>query len=80
MGHFTVLYDANVLYPAPLRDVLMQLASTGLYRAKWTNQIHEEWMRNVLKNRPDLSRELLEKTKRPVEKYEKTLLKESIMI
>ncbi|WP_133137747.1 PIN domain-containing protein [Legionella rowbothamii] len=63
MGHFTVLYDANVLYPAPLRDVLMQLASTGLYRAKWTNRIHEEWIRNVLKNRPDLSRELLDKTK-----------------
>lgn len=63
MGHFTVLYDANVLYPAPLRDVLMQLALTGLFRAKWTNRIHEEWIRNVLKNRPDLSRELLEKTK-----------------
>ncbi|CAM4393017.1 MAG: hypothetical protein LEGION0403_FIIPPAGN_00767 [Legionella sp.] len=27
MGHFTVLYDANVLYPAPLRDVLMQLSN-----------------------------------------------------
>lgn len=63
MGHFTVIYDANVLYPAPLRDILMQLALTGLYRAKWTNRIHEEWIRNVLKNRPDLSKESLEKTR-----------------
>lgn len=63
MGHFTVLYDANVLYPAPLRDILIQLAMTGLYRAKWTNRIHEEWIRNVTKNRPDLSREFLDKTK-----------------
>lgn len=63
MGYFTVLYDANVLYPAPLRDILMQLAITGLYRAKWTNRIHEEWIRNVIKNRPDLSRDLLDKTK-----------------
>lgn len=63
MGHFTVLYDANVLYPAPLRDVLIQLALTGLYRAKWSNRIHEEWIRNVLKNRTDLSREQLERTK-----------------
>jgi predicted nucleic acid-binding protein len=63
MGHFTVLYDANVLYPAPLRDLLMQLATTGLYRAKWTNKIHEEWIRNVIKNRPDLSKDVLEKTK-----------------
>lgn len=61
MSHFTVLYDANILYPAPLRDVLMQLASTGLYRAKWSSRIHEEWIRNVLKNRPDFSREQLEK-------------------
>lgn len=63
MGNFTVLYDANVLYPAPLRDVLMQLALTGLYRAKWSTRIHEEWIRNVLKNRPDLSKESLEKTR-----------------
>ncbi|HDS3856734.1 TPA: PIN domain-containing protein [Legionella pneumophila] len=63
MTHFTVLYDACVLYPAPLRDLLMQLALTDLYRAKWTNRIHEEWIRNVLKNRPDISRNILEKTR-----------------
>lgn len=26
MSHYTALLDANVLYPAPLRDLLMQLA------------------------------------------------------
>ena len=55
--------DRCVLYPAPLRDLLMQLALTDLYRARWTEKIHEEWMRNVLKNRPDLSKEQLERTK-----------------
>ncbi|MDX1837730.1 PIN domain-containing protein [Legionella taurinensis] len=64
MGHFTVLYDANVLYPAPLRDILIQLATTRLYRAKWSNRIHEEWIRNVLKNRSDISREQLERIKK----------------
>ncbi len=54
MSRFTVVYDANVLYPAPLRDLLMRLAATGLFRARWTDRIHDEWMRNVLKNRPDL--------------------------
>jgi predicted nucleic acid-binding protein len=63
MSHFTALYDANVLYPAPLRDLLMRLALQDLYRAKWTAAIHEEWMRNVLLNRPDLSREQLERTR-----------------
>jgi len=35
----------------------MHLALTDIYRARWTNDIHEEWIRSVLKNRPDLSRE-----------------------
>lgn len=62
MTNFSVVYDACVLYPAPLRDLLMHLALTDLYRAKWTARIHEEWIRNVLKNRPDLTQEQLERT------------------
>lgn len=60
----TVVYDACVLYPAPLRDRLMHLALTDLFRAKWSATIHDEWIRNVLANRPDLSREQLERTRR----------------
>lgn len=63
MSSFTVVYDANVLYPAPLRDLLVRLAMTGLFRARWTDRIHEEWMRNVLKNRPDLTLAQLERTR-----------------
>jgi predicted nucleic acid-binding protein len=54
MSNFTVIYDACVLYPAPLRDLLMELALTDLFRARWSEEIHKEWIRNVLKNRPDL--------------------------
>lgn len=50
MARFTAIYDACVLYPAPLRDLLMQLALSDLYRAKWTERIHEEWMSNLLSN------------------------------
>lgn len=57
------VYDACVLYPAPLRDLLMQLAATNIFRAKWTDEIHDEWIRNVLKSRPDLSREQLDRTR-----------------
>lgn len=63
MTSFSVVYDACVLYPAPLRDLLMHLAMTDLYRAKWTQQIHAEWMRNVLANRPDLKPEQLARTR-----------------
>jgi predicted nucleic acid-binding protein len=57
MTHFTVVYDACVLYSAFLRNVFMHLGTAGIFRPKWTATIHEEWMRNLLKNRPDLSRE-----------------------
>jgi hypothetical protein len=51
---YTVLLDACVLYPAPLRDLLMRLAVDGLYHARWTYEIHDEWIRNLNKNRPDI--------------------------
>ncbi len=45
--------DACVLYSAPLRDFFMRLA-VRLYQPKWTDAIHEEWIRNVLNNRTDI--------------------------
>lgn len=62
-SHFTVVYDACVLYPAPLRDLLMHLALTDLYRARWSNMIHDEWIRNVHASRPDLAVTRLEQTR-----------------
>jgi len=59
---FTAVYDACVLYPAPLRDFLMWLALSGRFRARWTQQIHREWKRNLLKNRTDLTIEQLDRT------------------
>jgi len=62
-SHFTVVYDACVLYPAPLRDLLMRLALTDLYRGRWTDMIHDEWTRNLKRQRPDLKDEDLERTR-----------------
>ena len=42
-----VVLDACVLYPAAQRDLFMWLAAGGTIRAHWTNEIHDEWMRNV---------------------------------
>jgi PIN domain len=63
MPSFTAVYDACVLFPAPLRDLLMHLALTDLFRARWTEAIHEEWIRSVVAARPDLKREQLERTR-----------------
>lgn len=62
MSQFTVVFDANVFYPAPLRDLLLHLAATRLFRARWTAQIREEWIRNLLANRKDLSPERIQRT------------------
>jgi DNA-binding IclR family transcriptional regulator len=59
----TVVYDACVLYPAPLRDLLMHLALSDLYQARWSELIHDEWTRNVLASRPDLKPEQLARTR-----------------
>lgn len=59
---FTAVFDACVLYPAPLRDFLMWLALSGRFRARWTAQIHDEWVRNLLKNRPELDPAHLQRT------------------
>jgi predicted nucleic acid-binding protein len=63
LSNFTAFLDASVLYPAPLRDLLLELAVSDLYRAKWSDAVHEEWISSVLQNRPDLSRAPLERTR-----------------
>ncbi len=63
MASFVAVYDACVLYPAPLRDLLLHLALTDLFRARWTERIHEEWIRSVLASRPDLNAEQLARTR-----------------
>ncbi|MBN8557462.1 MAG: PIN domain-containing protein [Proteobacteria bacterium] len=44
MARFSVIFDACVLYPAPLRDCLLRLALTDLFKARWSDHIHAEWM------------------------------------
>jgi predicted nucleic acid-binding protein len=65
---FGAFFDANALYPSGLRNFLMHLALTGSFRAHWSADVHEEWMRNLLKNRPDLTREKLERTRHLMDK------------
>ncbi len=58
MARFSVIYDACVLYPAPLRDLLMHLALTNLFKAYWTDQIHEEWINALLRHKRGFNSEV----------------------
>jgi PIN domain-containing protein len=56
--------DANVLYPARLRDLFLRLAVAGHYRALWTKRILDECFNNLLADRPDIPAEHLLRTRR----------------
>lgn len=43
--------DACVLYSITLADLLTSLGEAGLFQPRWTHEIHEEWIRNVIENR-----------------------------
>jgi hypothetical protein len=57
-----VVLDACVLYPAAQRDLFMWLAAGGVIRVHWTNEIHDEWMRNVARDY-SIARSVLERVR-----------------
>lgn len=57
------VYDANVLYPSPLRDFLIRVAIEDLVRARWSERILDEVFRNIAANRPDLDVTRLQRTR-----------------
>ena len=63
MSYYTALLDANVLFPAPIRDLFLQLAVRDLFRAKWSPDIHREWIDAVLRTQPQRDRSALERTR-----------------
>ena len=65
----TALLDANVLYPAGLRDLLLRLADRYLFAPLWSADIHAEWMRSLLADRPDIDAAVLEKTREVMDKH-----------
>ncbi|SOC03606.1 PIN domain-containing protein [Rhodobacter sp. JA431] len=60
---FTAFFDANVFYGARLRSLVVTSAQTKLFRARWSDRVHDEWVRNLLKNRPDLKASDLDRTR-----------------
>src|SRR5205809_264830 len=73
MESLVAVYDACVLYSNFLRDFLVRLAihggRQGILRAKWTGRIHGEWMRAALRNRPDVDRAALRRTRRLMDQH-----------
>lgn len=64
----TAICDACVLYPFHLRNILVQASVDGLYEARWTDEIHNEWIRNLLANVPAIPPERLQVTRQLMER------------
>ena len=62
------LLDANVLYPAPLRDLFLWMSYLRVIRAHWTNAIHDEWIRNVARDR-GIDRQVLDATRKLMDEH-----------
>jgi len=58
------IYDACVFYPGSLRDLLLHLAHAKAVHARWSDDIHDEWISSALRDRHDLQREHLETTRK----------------
>lgn len=61
--------DACVLYSAFLRDLVMRLTVRFVFQPVWSEEIHDEWIRNLLENRPDLQRDQLAQTRSLMDRY-----------
>jgi predicted nucleic acid-binding protein len=57
------VFDACVLYPFHLRNILVQVAVDRLVEARWTDEIHDEWIRNLVVNMPTVPVERLQTTR-----------------
>lgn len=69
MDCLPALLDANVLYPAGLRDLLLRLADRNLFAPLWSADIHAEWTRNLLADRPDIDSAVLERTRSIMDRH-----------
>jgi predicted nucleic acid-binding protein len=62
---FTAFIDANVFYGARLRSLVLFVAQSKLYRVRWSERVHDEWIDSVVKKtkRPSVTRESLQSTR-----------------
>lgn len=63
MANFVALFDACVFYPAQLRDLLLRVAKSDAFKARWTDRIHDEWIGSLIRDRPDIPAARLNRTR-----------------
>ena len=54
MARFSALFDSSVLFSSAITSLVLEAAREEIFRARWSAHIHEEWVRNLIKKRPNL--------------------------
>jgi len=57
------VFDACILYPFHLRNIVVQAAVDRLVEARWTDTIHDEWIRNLVIDAPAIPIQRLQVTR-----------------
>ena len=70
------MLDANVLFPFRKRDILLRFHHAGLFRARWTERILDEWTRNLLDQKPHLERSVRSQRHAMREHFQEALVTE----
>ena len=58
------VFDACILYPFHLRNIIVQAAVDHLVAGRWTDMIHDEWIRNLAASAPAIPLERLQNIRR----------------
>lgn len=58
------VFDACILYPFHLRNLIVQAAVDRLVEARWTDEIYNEWIWNLAADAPAIPFERLQATRR----------------
>lgn len=56
---FTAFINSNVFHGARLRSLIIEMAQSGMFRARWSERVHQEWISSVRRRRPGIDREKL---------------------
>lgn len=55
LSTFTAFFDSNVFFRTRLTSLILFMAQSGHFRARWSDDVHREWIAAALAKRPDLT-------------------------
>jgi hypothetical protein len=56
-------FDASVLFPVFISNLLLFLSKAELFEVRWSNDVHREWIESRLRRFPDADRAALDRKK-----------------